>query len=83
MGKRRSAVASDFPDHLRQVKPTHLLKTYGFGFADPLDGHLLGDLRRRARRLLDLGPNALSIGLDPDRPSCPAQARHGLLSPGF
>ncbi|WP_242004000.1 hypothetical protein [Thermus thermophilus] len=60
------------------MKPTHLLKTYGFGFAGPL-----GDLRRRARRLLDLGPNALSIGLDPDRLPCPAQARHGLLSPGF
>ncbi|AMA76073.1 hypothetical protein AV541_09200 [Thermus parvatiensis] len=83
MGKRLSAVAYDFPDHVLQVRPTHLLKGYGegvrrFGFAGPL-----GDLRRRAGRLLDLGPNAPSIGLDPDRPSCPAQARHGLLSLGF
>ncbi|BBL81548.1 hypothetical protein TthAA37_03620 [Thermus thermophilus] len=60
------------------MKPTHLPKGYSFGFAGPL-----GDLRRRARRLLDLGPNAPSIGLDPDRPPCPARARHGLLPAGF
>ena len=66
MGKRLYAVAYDIPDDTRRVKLANLLKSYGERvqlsvFECYLDERLLEDLRRRARRLLDLGQDALRI----------------------
>ena len=65
MGKRLYAVAYDIPDDTRRVKLANLLKSYGERvqlsvFECYLDERLLEDLRRRARRLLDLGQDAFA-----------------------
>ncbi len=66
MGRRLYAVTYDIPDDTRRVKLANLLKSYGERvqlsvFECYLDEDLLEDLRRRARRLLDLSQDALRI----------------------
>ncbi|MFN4073422.1 MAG: CRISPR-associated endonuclease Cas2 [Thermus sp.] len=64
--KRLYAIAYDIPDDTRRVKLANLLKSYGERvqlsvFECYLDEDLLGDLRLRARKLLDLSQDALRI----------------------
>ena len=72
MGKRLYAVAYDIPDDTRRVKLANLLKSYGERvqlsvFEGYLDERVLEDLRRRARRLLDLGQDeVLGVGALPE-----------------
>jgi CRISPR-associated protein Cas2 len=66
MAKRLYTVAYDIPDDTRRIKLANLLKSYGERvqlsvFECCLDEKLLEDLRARARRLLDLGQDALRI----------------------
>ncbi len=66
MPKRLYAVAYDVADDARRVKLANLLKSYGERvqlsvFECYLDEKLLQDLMARARRVLDLGQDALRL----------------------
>jgi CRISPR-associated protein Cas2 len=66
MPKRLYAVAYDVADDTRRVKLANLLKSYGERvqlsvFECYLDEKLLQDLKARARRVLDLGQDALRL----------------------
>ncbi|WP_117236921.1 CRISPR-associated endonuclease Cas2 [Thermus sediminis] len=66
MPKRLYAVAYDVADDTRRVKLANLLKSYGERvqlsvFECYLDEELLQDLKARARRVLDLGQDALRL----------------------
>jgi CRISPR-associated protein Cas2 len=66
MPKRLYPVAYDVADDTRRVKLANLLKSYGERvqlsvFECYLDEKLLQDLKARARRVLDLGQDALRL----------------------